>query len=373
MRILKKVIKKIYHLIWFLSIFLLFTPNVFAVAGNPNLNGTEFYIPPAVTFYDNTNEYLTSLSTSWNNTGKYYSADITYNGADTAGGNVNITLLEPIKQGYTYSLSVIVGASNHLKVSTKRVCLGDKASMNVDFWQHNYCVVPSWTDAMGGVNFNIVDSSYPNTIGYSVLYYIFTADRTTRSIMVSFNGVSSFTSTTLMGGYRLDLLSDNNSLSQNDIRSAVQSSGLATANSVQQVQSSINQVQQQLNGVQDSINDVNNTLNDSTVDNSDNTINSLKNQLPTNSVISDLLLLPVRLLQAIINSLGGTCASFSLGSLYGTELIMPCIDLPSYLGNTIWSFIDIVFSGMFILVIRKKFIQIFENVTNLRNGGNEVD
>lgn len=374
MRLLKKVIRKIYHLIWFLSIFLLFTPNVFAVSGNPNTNGTDFYIPVSAQFYDNTNERLTPLTTNWNNTGKYYSSDLILNGANTSGGNLNFVLLEPVNYGYTYMLTVLIGSNAGMKTSTNKICIAENASNNVTRWHNDWCVTPSFKDEyVTNIPFNIVDSNYSNTIGYSILYFSFTSNITAKSIMIVFNSTTSISSTVIFGGYKLDLLSDNKELTQQQITSAVQSSGLATSSSIQEVQRGINQVQQQLSGVQDSIDDVNDTLSDSSVDNSDNTINSLKNQLPTNSVISDLLLLPVRLLQAIVNSLGGTCASFNLGSLYGTELIMPCIDLPSYLGNTIWSFIDIVFSGMFILVIRKKFIQIFENVTNLRNGGNEVD
>lgn len=130
-----------------------------------------------------------------------------------------------------------------------------------------------------------------------------------------------------------------------------------------------------IDATNNAINDVNSSLNDSSVDgsNTTDTIDNLSGDLPTNTVISDLLLLPVNMLQAIVNSIGGTCASFSLGSLYGTNLVMPCINLQQYLGSSIWTFIDLVFTGMFILVIRKKFIQIFQNITNLRTGGNEVE
>ena len=52
---------------------------------------------------------------------------------------------------------------------------------------------------------------------------------------------------------------------------------------------------------------------------------------------------------------------------------MPCINLQSYLGSGIWTTIDLILSGLFIYTLRKKFIQIYENITNLKNGGNEVD
>lgn len=374
MRLLKRILRRLYHLIAFLSLFIVFTDNVNAATGSANTNGTIFHTSPYVWLYDNTNEHLTSVNTTWNSTGKYYSATLTYNGASTAGANVILTTLEPIMYGYTYSLSILVGGNTNFKPSTNRVCIAENGANTITRWERNMCVTPSFMDSIGTSDFTVVDSSYPNTIGYSVLYYVFTSNITARSVTVAFNSqTAGITTTTVVGGYNLQLLSDNNQLTQGQLQSAIQNSGLATANSVAQVQSSINQVQQQLSGVQNSVDDVNDTLNDSTVDSSDNTINGLKQNIPSNNVISSLILLPVKFLQAIVNSLGGTCSSFNLGSLYNHNLVLPCINIENYLGSTIWTFIDLVFSSMFILAIRKKFIQIYQNITNLRNGVNEVD
>lgn len=141
-------------------------------------------------------------------------------------------------------------------------------------------------------------------------------------------------------------------------------------NAIKQQIQEANQKQQETNNKLDNIDD---TLNDSSIDSSDDTLNSLNQNLPVNSVISDLLLLPVNMLRNIVNAIDGSCSNFNLGSLYGTNLIMPCINLQSYVGNTIWVFIDLVFCGFFILVIRKKFIEIFQNITNMRGGDNEID
>lgn len=124
-----------------------------------------------------------------------------------------------------------------------------------------------------------------------------------------------------------------------------------------------------------SINDVNDTLNNDDVDSSKttSTLEDLSEDLPTNSVISDLLLLPVRLFQNVVNSINGSCSTFNLGSLYGSNLTLPCINIEGLIGSTLWSVIDILFCGAFILVIRKKFVDIFHNLTDLRNGGNAVE
>lgn len=146
-------------------------------------------------------------------------------------------------------------------------------------------------------------------------------------------------------------------------------------NGNQALNDSIEEQNKTSKGILGKLGDLFNFFNNDDVDNENttDTLENLSNDLPTNSVISDLLLLPVTMLQSIVNSISGSCSSFNLGSLYGSNLVLPCINIQSYLGSTIWTFIDLVFSGTFILVIRKKFIQIFENITNLRNGGNEVE
>lgn len=127
--------------------------------------------------------------------------------------------------------------------------------------------------------------------------------------------------------------------------------------------------------INDSVNKVDDTLNDDSIDstNTTDTLSGLSDNLPTNSVISDLLLLPVRLFQNVLNSINASCTTFNLGSLYGSNLTLPCINIESLVGSTLWSVIDILFCGAFVLVIRKKFVDIFEGLTNLKNGGNSVE
>lgn len=142
---------------------------------------------------------------------------------------------------------------------------------------------------------------------------------------------------------------------------------------ISQNQQMIDTFRQQQDWTRDEIRNVDGTLKDDSVDSSDSSINNLKTKIPTNSVISDLLLLPVRFLQNFVNALGSSCSQFNLGSLYGTNLYMPCINIQNYLGSGIWTTIDLIISGLFVYKLRKKFIEIYENLTNLKNGGNEVD
>lgn len=136
-----------------------------------------------------------------------------------------------------------------------------------------------------------------------------------------------------------------------------------------------NQIISGQNDIKDSVNKVDDTLNDDSIDstNTTDTLQGLSDNLPTNSVISDLLLLPVRLFQNVLNSINGSCTTFNLGSLFGTDLTLPCLNIESLLGSTLWTVIDILFCGAFVLVIRKKFVDIFEGLSNLKNGGNSVE
>ncbi len=142
-----------------------------------------------------------------------------------------------------------------------------------------------------------------------------------------------------------------------------------------EIKSNQNDYKNELNNVNSSIKKTNDTLTDDNIDNTNtsSTLEDLSEDLPTNSVISDLLLLPVRLFQNILNNINGSCNTFNLGSLFGSNLTLPCINIETLIGSSLWSVIDILFCGAFVLVIRKKFVDIFHNFTDLKNGGNAVE
>lgn len=121
------------------------------------------------------------------------------------------------------------------------------------------------------------------------------------------------------------------------------------------------------------VNDVNDSINNDNVDDPSNSLTSMDNQIATNSVISDLLLLPITLFQNVLNSINGTCSTFNLGSLLGTNLTLPCINLSNILGSALYGVIDILLCGIFVLSMRKKFVNIFENITSLKDRGNELE
>lgn len=377
MRILKKLVRKLYHLIWFLSVFLLVSPRVYAIEENTNIGDTNFYTPPYATFGDVTNNHVTRYEGTSSHNVYYAPANLVTNGANSDGMAVAFSHESLFIQGYYYNVTLLVGFSDaniYPKATSNRVCIGHNLTEVIDRYNANVACTSAYVYTWDNVS---PFTTYDGTQVYlGMISYIFTSPTTAKSFIGVMNSSSRRVGYQIFGGAYVEQLADSktyNGLSAQDMHNILNNSGLATASSVQEVQRSIQEVKQEINKVSQSVDNVNDTLNDSTVDSSDSTINNLKNQIPSNSVISDLLLLPVRFLQNFVNSLGSSCSRFSLGSLYGTELFMPCINIEKYLGSGIWTTIDLIISGLFIYALRKKFIEIYENLTNLRNGGNEVD
>lgn len=131
----------------------------------------------------------------------------------------------------------------------------------------------------------------------------------------------------------------------------------------------------ELQNINNAVNETNNTIKDDTVDNNSisSTIQNGSNQIASNNSITQLLTLPISLYQNILNSVSGSCSSFSLGTLYNHQLTLPCINLQNLLGSTLYSIIDILISGLFILSFRKKMVDIFNNMTSLKDRGNELE
>ena len=125
----------------------------------------------------------------------------------------------------------------------------------------------------------------------------------------------------------------------------------------------------------DSNQELNDTLNDNEVSSDTNsTINQFLEPTSeeTFGPIADLLLLPLTLLRAFYSGFNGTCTTFNLGSLYGTNLTLPCIDLRSILGNSLYNTIDIAISLFMILNIVLMCIDIFDRLTSLEDPFNEL-
>ena len=115
------------------------------------------------------------------------------------------------------------------------------------------------------------------------------------------------------------------------------------------------------------INNVNSSINSSSVDNPSNAFNGFNNSLASEQGIQTIFLLPITLIQSILNSLNSTsCSTINFGSLLGTNLTLTCIDLSSILGSSFYNLLDLICCFGIIFGIRKYVIEIFEKITSLK-------
>ena len=133
----------------------------------------------------------------------------------------------------------------------------------------------------------------------------------------------------------------------------------------------INQNQQIINGQSQGnqkLDDIFNTINDDTPISDkelDDFFDGIGANFATDTPISDLILMPFTLLEAYSNGISSSCSNFSFGSLFGTELVMPCIDLESIVGSNLWTLIDTLISIFMFYNIAMLCVSIFESITSL--------
>lgn len=116
----------------------------------------------------------------------------------------------------------------------------------------------------------------------------------------------------------------------------------------------------------DSQQDINNTLND---DSGGEVSSSWFDEFRESSStpVSDLLTMPITLLQAYLNGFSDTCRDMNLGSLYGSYIIIPCLNIESYLGSELWSLIDVLFTLFMLYNIGMLCVTIYEGITSLND------
>ena len=246
MKLVKKIIKKIYHLIWFLSAIFFFVPNVNAAV---NIDGANFVQASDVNFADNTNGYLTSTGSTWVEYGSFWrsSSSILTTGGNY-GANVGFLSDIPFVQGHTYSVSFLIGIANGYAVtnsgSNSRVCIAENVTNA--FARYNNSSFPCTTAWSSSTNTTYYFSDGQVAYQYAMLSFVFTAEYTSNAITFTYTSSTSNESNHAFGGYIVEEISSQ-PLTQSQIQSAVQNSGLATASSVSQVQQSINQMQSDIN------------------------------------------------------------------------------------------------------------------------------
>lgn len=147
----------------------------------------------------------------------------------------------------------------------------------------------------------------------------------------------------------------------------IQDNSQAIINSQTQILQEQQQTTQAIEDNTQAIQDVDDTLKDDDVDteNAEDLFEDTDDY--SNSPVSDMLTMPITLLQNMLNGINGTCSPVNLGrfGFASNDLILPCIHPQNYLGSTLWGVIDALFSIFMIYNIAMLFIAYYDMILTL--------
>lgn len=112
--------------------------------------------------------------------------------------------------------------------------------------------------------------------------------------------------------------------------------------------------------------DVNNSLNDQSDANTGGFLEDVEQDY-SNNPVSDLITMPITFLQRLNNNISGSCITWNLGSLLGTNLTMPCINLQQILGSTLYNLIDMAICLFLAYNLGLMCVTIWNNMTSLKD------
>lgn len=134
-----------------------------------------------------------------------------------------------------------------------------------------------------------------------------------------------------------------------------------------------NKTQQQIdndnantNKIIQSQNQINNSINSEESPDTDSFLDDITPDY-SNNPVSDLITMPITFLQTLNNNSSGSCVSWDLGSLLGTNLTMPCIDLNHVLGSRLYNLIDMAICLFLAYNLGLMCVTIWNNITSLKD------
>lgn len=164
----------------------------------------------------------------------------------------------------------------------------------------------------------------------------------------------------------------------NNSTSSINSNATTNANNIiSQIQSSNNGVIQQIINSGNSTNNAVSDLEDAMTDESGPSVgllSGIQDIAPSNTPVTDIITLPINVLNRIINGLNNTCYGWSIntGSLLGNHTwTLPCLNIStyftgySYAGYNLWQLIDLMvcmFMGYQILML---IVHAYTSISNL--------
>lgn len=275
------------------------------------------------------------------------------------GMGLSICDLSLLTDNY-YSFTLLIGSDSNVYYHPFYVNRSTKLgiSNNSSVWFTNF----NYDNLSDGVQQNYISFGQSQHIYLDSFTGIFKASTTGTCLNLAFssNKTVDFYRQSFAIGYRLTSLGSK-PLTQEQISNAL-------SQDFQNLNNSINNLSSGINESNNKLNDINSSINNDNVDDPSSSINSFKDKIASNGVITQLIGLPVTLFSKVLNSVNGTCSNYNLGSLFGTDLILPCVNIQNYLGTTLWSVIDVLISGLFVYSISRKFIKVFESMSSMNEG-----
>lgn len=371
MRFLKKCIKKLYHLIWFLSLIIVFIPNVHAKttinwAGEvshtldgwfANCNSSSHCSQSGITQnsfrgFNEGNEILTFPG--------LMSRLTTYN--DNVGGQIGFSVSSVLKTDTLYSIRVYLCSTGNQPNP-----IGWTTGNNdTDIGNHTYPADTKTSNFNNSANpqpfefYSITGSnsvSSPSFYACRIHSVVFRPRVNSTFIGLQFNTNTTYTGNFWFIGYDLDVLGYANNITTSDINTAISNSGLATANSVSQVQQSITQVQQELGSIDD-------TINNDNVDGANSQVDNLLNNsnFSDSSGIQSIINAPLN----FINGLTNTCSPINLTIPYIDKPVqIPCIK--QELNNHIPLVVPVLSTAINGFIIYRILLDLVRIIKNSRN------
>lgn len=365
--ILKKVIRKLYHLISFLTLMIIFIPNVKA---NDMFGGTinqDIFSPLRAMTDDSYGNYYIMPSNS---------AYLWYEPGPVSARTMRVFCFEgqDYLQDHVYAVTIYLTTNTANRVlpadagAARRIGIGNSMNAARTAFVNNSAY--SRSAIYTNYSYDYFDIRWPKTDGsfglqhfvYSVTYFFIpNISGVGLAVPFQFNNSVSSSTTIYYAGYHLENLGLATNLSSSDIQNIINNSGLATASSQNEIKTSLNQVRQEITDLNNSIDDVN----DSITSEDEPTIDLSDIDTASSTPISDLVTLPASLLNSYLSAFSGSCTSYTLPLPFNHSITLPCFTISDYVGSSVANIIDMAICLFMAYEIVLLFIRIFDDITTL--------
>lgn len=168
-----------------------------------------------------------------------------------------------------------------------------------------------------------------------------------------------------------------------------QSGGGNSSTDLSNIENSLDNVNDKLDDVNDNLDNVNDKLDDMNTNQqaTTNAIDDMNDNLIDDTGVSDsdisdfftnfhssesrplrdLLFLLIKPFELLVEHSSDSCSPYSFGSLYGSNLSLPCINLESYLGSSLYDIIDYLCSFMLLYGLFTFVARSFHGMLNLND------